>query len=126
MKATKKQQLAEIREELERNGGHQCWVKNIGKVFFSMYGGACVLRDVVYYSSLRHGVDFEVLSLDSHYFVGSKEHAKALQEAFGGEVERSEFFAYAENPRDLYIWKKGGKYPTEPLDYEEAVEAIFS
>ena len=132
---TKKEKIAAIKAELERNCcGRNAFVKNIGKVFFSMNGGACVLRDVVYYRSIAHGLEFELLSLDGQYFAGSKEHAEALKQAFGGRVYPSEFCAYAQNPRELYIWEKrvnwelrdGFHINPNPLNYEEAVEAIFS
>jgi hypothetical protein len=60
----KKAKLAAIREEFERGMAHAGYVKNIGTVFFTCYDSACVLRDVVYYDSIRHGLEFEVLAMD--------------------------------------------------------------
>lgn len=132
---TKKEKIAAIKAELEHNAcGKNAFVKNVGKVFFTYLDAGCVLRDVVYYGSCRHGLEFEVLSLDAQYFVGTKEHAYALQEAFGGSVYASEFCHLAENPRELYIWEKRPDYALlngfwtnpNPITFEEAVEAIFS
>ena len=132
---TKKEKLAAIKAELENNMcGSEAFVKNVGKVFFTYLDAGCVLRDVVYYGSIRHGIDFEVLSLDAQYFVGTKEHADALKETFGGSVSTSEFLHLATNPRELYIWSKRPEYVLlngcwtnpNPISFEEAVEAIFS
>ena len=129
---TKKEKLQEIKKEFEYGCAPAGFVKNVGKTFFVLYGNACVLRDVVYYGSLRHELEFEVLSLDGQYFAGSKEHAEALKEAFGGKVYPSEYCYLAENPRELYIWEKPITYPEgcrhnpNPMDFDEAVEAIFS
>ena len=132
--ATKKEKIEAIRKELSYSTSTNGFVKNVGKVFFQMYGGACVMRDLVYYGSIRHNYDFELLSLDAQYFAGSKEHAEALQSVFGGKVYPSEYCYLAENARELYIWEKpvnwqmneGIAYNPNPLDYDEAVDAIFS
>ena len=131
---TKKEKISAIKAELEQNlCGPDAFVKNVGKVFFTYLDRACVLRNEVYYGSLRHEMAFEVLALDAQYFVGTKEHANALKEAFGGSVRPSECCYYAENPRELYIWEKNPKYVLNgtwtnpnPIPFEEAVEAIFS
>ena len=127
---TKKQKIEAIRKELLSSVNPDGFVKNIGKVFFSLYGGACVLRDVVYHLGQRYGLEFELLSLDGQYFAGSKEHAEALQEAFGGEVYPSEYCSLAENARELYIWEKKSSwykgYNPNPMNLDEAVEALFS
>ncbi len=127
---TKKEKLAAIREELQYGIAPIGYVKNIGSVFFSCYGGACVLRDVVYYGSIRHGIEFEVLAMDSSYFVGSKAHAEALKTAFGGKAYATEYCHMASNPRELWAWEgplrddQLHRYAS-PLDYEEAVAALF-
>lgn len=121
---TRKMKIQAIKEELGYAVGARGFVKNVGKVFFRLYDCGCVLRDVVYYGSIRHKFEFELLSLDGYYFAGSKEHAEALREAFGGRVYPSEYCFVAENARELYIWE--GKKHAEPLDFDEAVDAIFS
>jgi hypothetical protein len=125
---TKKEKIAAIKAELERQMcGPEAFVKNVGKVFFIYLDAGCVLRDKVYYGSIRHGIEFEMLSLDAQYFAGSKEHAYALQEAFGGSVYASEFCHYAENSRELYLWAGPDHgIRSNPIPFEEAVEAIFS
>ena len=131
---TKKEKLAAIKAELESSCSLNGYIKNIGKVFFSLNGGACVLRDVVYHRSLAHGIDFELLSLDGQYFAGSKAHAEALKEAFGGTVKPSEYCFLAQNSREIYIWEKSVQWQKQngfwvnptPIDYDEAVEALFS
>ena len=82
-------------------------VENIGTIFFLYYTGACVLRDVVYYRSLHYGIQFETLCMTSSYFIGSKAHAEALFQAFGGKMYATEFCALAENARELYAWEPG-------------------
>lgn len=81
----KKQKLAEIKEEFEYGMFQNGKVENIGTIFFLYYTGACVLRDVVYYRSLHYGIQFETLCMTSSYFIGSKAHAEALFQAFGGK-----------------------------------------
>ena len=62
---TKKEKIAAIKAELEHNAcGKNAFVKNVGKVFFTYLDAGCVLRDVVYYGSRRHGLEFEVLSFN--------------------------------------------------------------
>ena len=126
----KKAKLAAIREEFERGMAPAGYVKNIGTVFFTCYGSACVLRGVVYYGSIRHGLEFEVLAMDCSYFVGSQEHAKALKAAFGGIAYETEYCHLASNPRDLWAWEgplrnKQLYENATPLDYEEVVAALF-
>lgn len=126
---TKKEKIAAIKAELEQSlCVPEAFVKNVGKVFFTYLDGSCVLRAKVYNEILRHDFEFEVLSLDSQYFVGTKEHAYALQEAFGGSVKPSEYCYLAENPRELYIWESpdyGISTNINPIPFEKAVEAIF-
>lgn len=126
----KKEKLAGIRQELTYGTSPAGYVKNIGSVFFSCYGSACVLRDVVYYGSIRHGLEFEVLAMESSYFVGSKEHAEALKAAFGGKAYETEYCHLASNPRNLWAWEgplrnKQLNREAAPLDYEEVVAALF-
>ncbi len=119
--------LQEIKAELERCLMSNGYVKNIGKVFFMSGHSGCVLRDVVYYRSKDHEYEFELLDMDSQYFAGSQEHAEALQRAFGGRVYPSEYCFYAVNRRELYIWNADVPAGSKtPLDFDEAVEAIFS
>lgn len=128
-----KEKLRNIKDELSRGVMGDGFVKNVGKVFFRTRSCGCVLRDVVYYGSLRHGLEFELLSLDGQYFAGSKEHAEALQEHYGGRIYQSEYCHVVENPRELWIWelpidpKNIGRMGVnlKPMDYDEAVAAIF-
>ena len=129
----KREKLSAIKSELSRGLMSGGFVKNIGNVFFRQNDAGCVLRDLVYYGSLRHGLDFEVMSLDAWYFVGSREHAELLQVAFGGNIGRTEYCSIAENPRELWYWDK--KIPSEylsehgsnlhPISYEDAVKTLF-
>lgn len=129
----RKEKLAAIKKSLSLGLMSGGYVKNIGNVFFRMYDCGCVLRDVVYYGSIRYGLDFELLSLDGQYFAGSKEHAEALQEHYGGRAYPSEYCHVANNPRELWIWElpilpenrcaRGTN--TKPMDYDEAVAVLF-
>ncbi|MBQ4400459.1 MAG: hypothetical protein II830_04115 [Alphaproteobacteria bacterium] len=129
----RKEKLAAIKESLSRGLMSDGFVKNVGNVFFRMSDCGCVLRDVVYYSSIRYGLDFELLSLDGQYFAGSKEHAETLQDHYGGRVYPSEYCHVANNPRELWIWELpipsenldlcGSN--TKPMDYDEAVAVLF-
>lgn len=128
----KKQKLAAIKQEFEQGMYTNGKVENIGAVFFLYHTGACVLRDVVYYRSQHYDLEFETLCMTSSYFVGTKAHAEALLEAFGGRVYPSEYCALAENARELYIWE-GPKRQEQalargnaiPLDYEEVKMVLF-
>ena len=123
---TKKQKLQEVREYLSANVSYpNGFVKNVGKIFFMKYHYGCVMRDLVYYNSLRYDLDFELLALDWHLFVGTKAHAKALKEAFGGTVSRTEYCDWPENARELYIWQIAHRQGS-CMDLDEAIEAIFS
>lgn len=73
-------------------------------MFFGYGSYGQVLRDTVYYGAKRIGIDFEVIDMTSSYFVGSKEHAVALQEAFGGKAYATEFTAFGQNSLELYTW----------------------
>lgn len=129
----KKEKLAAIKENLSRGLMTGGFVKNVGNVFFRLNDCGCVLRDVVYYSSIRYGLEFELLSLDGQYFAGSKEHAEALQEHYGGRIYPSEYCHVAENPRELWIWELPVsaenrdlcQINTKPMDYDEAVAVLF-
>ena len=132
----KKQKLAEIKEEFEYGMFPNGKVENIGTIFFLYYTGACVLRDVVYYRSLHYGIQFETLCMTSSYFIGSKTHAEALFQAFGGKMYATEFCALAENARELYAWEGPKRqqqceeihrrgFTSEPLDLEEVKMVLF-
>ena len=130
----KKEKLLAIKNCLSRGLMSGGFVKNVDNVFFTFLDCGCVLRDVVYYDSIRYGLDFEALSLDSQYFVGSREHAEALKEYYGGRVYASEYCHVARAPRELWIWEAPilPKYRGEhnvnlnPMDYEEAMAVIFN
>jgi len=129
----RREKLAAIKAELSRGLMSGGFVKNIGNVFFRQNDAGCVMRDLVYYGSLRHGLDFEMMSLDAWYFVGSYEHAKLLQCAFGGSIGRTEYCSVAENPRELWYWDKQipseylskHGYNVHPISYDDAVAAMF-
>jgi len=109
--------------------------ENIGTMFFVRKDYGSVLRDVVFYGSRRYGLEFEVLMLNSSYFIGSKEHALALQEALGGKAYQTEYCFIAENPRELWGWEGPLRQEQcvrlhnlqEPLllDIEEMKEILF-
>lgn len=120
---TKKQRLVAVKKELEQSVFSDGWVVNVGNVFFVMKKRACVLRDVVYYRSLVNGIEFEVLDLEHQYFVGSKGHAMALFNAFGGRYFPSDHCFLAENPRDLWIWMQPEN--KGPMELEDAKIALF-
>lgn len=131
----KKKKLSEIRADLERGMFQNGRVENVGSVFFVYNMGACVLRDVVYYRSKAIGLDFEVLCMSTSYFIGTKAHAEALKEAYGGSCYPTEYCYCAENARDLYAWEGPQRreqllasYHGEstPLDLEEVKTILFS
>lgn len=129
----RKEKLMAIKEDLSRGLLTDGFVKNIGNVFFRLYDCGCVLRDVVYYVSKRHGLEFELLSLDGQYFAGSREHAEALKEHYGGKAYPSEYCNLAKDARELWIWElpvlpenrtiRG--INKEPLDFNEAAAVLF-
>ena len=132
----KKAKLAGIKQEFERAMNQNGRVENIGTMIFLYYGGACVLRDAVYYGSKRHGLEFEALSMTSSYFIGSKAHAEALQEALGGESYPTEYCHLAKGARELYAWEGPKRqqqceeihrrgYTSQPLDLEEIKMILF-
>ncbi len=129
----KKQALANIVRDHFQYADYE----NIGTMFFVRQDSGSVLRDVVYYSSLRHGLEFEVIMLNSSYFVGSKEHALALEESLGGKAYPTEFCHVATNPRELWAWEgplrqeqcfRNTPWSKEPpllLDIEELKTILF-
>lgn len=122
---TKKQKIQEVREYLSANVSPNGFVKNVGKTFFVKYLTGCVMRDVVYFNSVRNDWDFELLALDWHLFIGTKAHAEALKEAFGGTVSPTEYCDWPENARELYTWQIAHQQGS-CMDLDEAIEAIFS
>lgn len=132
----KKAKLAGIKQEFERAMNQNGRVENIGTMFFLYYGGACVLRDGVYYGSIRYELEYEVLNMTTSYFVGSKAHAEALQEALGGKCYPTEYCYLAEGARELYAWEGPKRqeqceeihrrgYTSQPLDIEEIKMILF-
>ena len=124
--------LAEIGQELSQSlMGPDSYLKRVGNVFFRLGDAGCIQRDVVYYASKRHGLNFELLSMDWHYFTGTIEHALALKEAFGGKIYPSEYVSviYA---MDLWIWEgperqkmlSANEHPV-PLDFETVKAVLF-
>ena len=133
-KLLKRKKIAQVRQELELSTAQSGFVKNIGTTFFTLKQNSCVLRDFVYNKVLKLGIDFEVLALDSQYFVGTKDHASKLLDAYGGRMYPAECNYYAENAKALYVWelpylsakKNGILYNPHPMDYEEVIDIIFS
>lgn len=136
MKLSEKQQkLNAIKQEFQHSMSHNGKVENVGTVFFLYYAGACVLRDVVYYRSIHHGLLFETLCMTSSYFVGSKEHAESLKEAYGGTIYSTEYSYLAKNSQELWVWegpKRQEQLETEhrrqevtPLDLDEIKTILF-
>lgn len=99
-------------------------VDNVGSVFFVSEGTGCVLRDVVFRHSKSIGLEFEVLTLDKNpYFVGTKEHAVALFNAFGGSYSPSEYCHSMTHHMNLWIWS--APLDKDGLSFEEAEMALF-
>ena len=121
--------MTELSNSLMRGG----YCRRVDNVFFRAGDYGCVQRDLVYHASLRHGLNFELISMDSSYFTGTKNHAMALQEAFGGRIYPSEYVACVEG-MDLWVWEgpertnqlkahlQGRPYT---LDFEAVKAAIF-
>ena len=72
----------------------------------------------------------------SSYFIGSKAHAEALQEALGGESYPTEYCHLAKGARELYAWEGPKRqeqceeihrrgYTSQPLDIEEIKMILF-
>ena len=94
-------------------------VNNYGKIFICRGCYGCVLRDVIYYIYKDIGLSVEVLSLEVGYayFVGTKEHAEDLKEAFGGQLEKSDTSYFASTP-EYEAWTLDVKLPEVPSDQE--------
>jgi len=128
---TRSQILAELHQILSTSLiGKDSYLKRVGNIFFRSGDAGCVQREVVYYFSKLYKFNFELLSMDWHYFTGTKAHALALMEAFGGKAYSSEYVSVVE-PMDLWIWEGPdrqkqlvkGEHPV-PLDFE-AVKAVL-
>ena len=100
-------------------------VTNYGKIFICHGCYGCILRDVIYYIYKDTGLAVDVFSVDIarnngnsySYFVGSKEHAEALQEAFGGRVYSSDTSGYASTP-EYEAWIHEAKLSEHVTDQE--------
>ena len=124
----KKQKIEEIKKSLSYRE-----IKNIGTMFFGYGSYGQILRDTVYFGAKRIGIDFEVIDMTSSYFAGSKEHASALQKAFGGKAYATEYVAFG--ARGLYAWEgpqrdeqclaAARRQEVVPLDFDEVVTALF-
>ena len=121
---TKKEKLRDVKQELQKSCPNTGYVKQCGDVFFRLYDYGCVMTDLVYSMSVRVGVDFNLLSMDGYFFVGTLEYAKLLQSKYGGRVCSTVYSSYAENAKDLWTWE-GIKMPT-PLNYEEVFELLIN
>ena len=130
---TRKEILAQIQEELSFGLNTNGYCKRVGNIFFRAGHSGCVQRDVVYYGSKRYGLNFEIVAMDWSYFTGTKNHALALQEAFGGRAYPSEYVSCVDG-MDLWIWegpereeqKEESLHGTPHcLDFEEVKAALF-
>ncbi len=116
----KKEALKVAKERLAQSFSD---VKNYGKIFICRACHGCVLRDVVYYIYKDTKLPIEVFSVDESrhgiyaYFVGSKEHAEALYEAFGGRLAKSDTSYFAVSP-EYEAWILDVKLPELPSDQE--------
>ena len=124
--------MAELHQILSNSLiGNDSYLKRVGNIFFRSGDAGCVQRDVVYNLSKRYKFNFELLSMDWSYFTGTKAHALALQEAFGGTAYPSEYTAVIE-PMDLWIWEgperkklHSAKEQPVPLDFETVKAVLF-
>jgi len=125
--------LAEIAKELSYGLMSTGYLKRVGNIFFRSGDSGCVQRDVVYFGSLRHQFNFELMNMDYGYFSGTKGHALALQEAFGGSAYPSEYTAI-EKPVDLWIWESPDREnrkqeaingTLQPLDFDTVKAVLF-
>ena len=121
---TKRELLRKVKKELEKNCFKSGYVKQCGDVFFILHYNGCITADLVYSMSMRFGVDFNLLSLDEYYFVGTLEYAKLLQYKYGGRVQSTVYSSYVKDAKDLWTLKSI-KMPT-PINYEEAFELLFN
>ena len=123
----RKEILNAIKAELSagiRRGGY---VKRVGNVFFRENGLICAPREMVYYRSRRHELNFELLEMGAQCFFGTKEHAMALKEKYGGVLCPTKFLYLSEEPRDLWIWEGPdyGKPKRTPIDFAVAKSVLF-
>ncbi len=118
---TKKERISLVKTALEKIFRK---VDNVGAVFFVSGSTGCVLRDVVFSRSQSIGLEFEVLTLDKNpYFVGTKEHAAALFNAFGGSYSPSEYCHSLTHHMNLWTWS--APLDKDGLSLEEAEIALF-
>ncbi|MBO4294014.1 MAG: hypothetical protein J5896_01045 [Alphaproteobacteria bacterium] len=116
----RKQTLEEIHKELSYGlMGKDAYCRRVDNVFFRCGDSGCVQRDVVYYGSKRHKLNFELISLDWSYFTGSHQHALALKDAFGGKIYPSEYVSCSE-AMDLWIWEG----PERQQQMEESIHSV--
>lgn len=99
----KEKTLEAIAHELSEGLGKDGWLKRVGNVFFRCGHLNGNQVEDVYHASMRHNLNIELISMDWHYFTGTKEHAMALQKALGGGVWPSEYIT-AKDSMDLLIW----------------------
>ena len=103
---TKKQALEFAKARLSQSFSE---VKNCGKIFICRDSYGSVLRNVIYSIYEETGLAVEVFMFGDYgyvCFVGTKEHAKALQEAFGGTLEKSDTSYFASTP-EYEAWMLG-------------------
>lgn len=118
---TKKERLSLVKAALEKIFRK---VENVGSVFFVSEGSGCVLRDVVFSRSQSIGLEFEVLDLDGKpYYAGTKEHASALFNAFGGSYSPSEYCHSMTHHMNLWTWTAPEEL--QVLDADDAKAALF-
>lgn len=98
-------------------------VNNYGKIFICRDSYGCVLRDVIYFLYKETRLAAEVFHIGENkfgnyaYFVGSKEHAEALRDEFGGTLEKSDTSFFAKTP-EYEAWTLEVKLSELPTDQE--------
>lgn len=98
MDISKKQAiLTLIKEDIAKQWLLPCsiWLDNLGCVFFisgAPFKTFDEFKSLVYDLYAKYEMKIELVDLDTHRFIGSAEHAKALFEAFGGRYWHDQIF----------------------------------
>lgn len=100
----KEKTLEAIAHELSEGLGKDGWLKRVGNVYFRCGHLNGNQVEDVYHASMRHNLNIELISMDWHYFTGTKEHALALQKVLGGGIRPSEYVTATKDGMDLWIW----------------------
>ena len=92
--------LEAIAHELSEGLGKDGWLKRVGNVYFRCGHLNGNQVEDVYHASMRHNLNIELISMDWHYFTGTKEHALALQKVLGGGIRPSEYVTATKDGMD--------------------------